>query len=91
MYDKIVKIVTDMNIYGVDVKNISIDSNLITDLGLSSLSIVMIICELENKLNVDFDISNLGTLKTLGDVVNYTEKMIATTEENGLQSKREIL
>ena len=50
---------------------------LLSELMLDSLRIVEVIFELETKLNVQADESELGELKSLGDVIAMFEKSTA--------------
>ncbi len=56
----------------IDPDTVSLDSTF-ESLKLDSLDLVEMICELEDKLNIDF--GDPEGLKTVGDVVKYVEKL----------------
>ena len=60
----------------IDLDNITEDSNLVTDLGLSSVGVLYIVIAIEEFFNIRFDNIGFADFKTVGDVINYIEKKI---------------
>lgn len=58
----------------VDVSKLSEDTNLINDLGLSSVGVLYIVIAIEEFFNIRFDDVGFADFKTLKDVVDYIEK-----------------
>jgi len=54
----------------LDVSQATLDSNLIRDLGIDSLSMLLMSLALENKFNVTFDTTR-APFVTVGEVVTY--------------------
>lgn len=57
-------------------KEISLDTNLTTDLGLDSIDAISLITAIEKKLNIRFEDEVIPTLKTVGSVVDYINKLL---------------
>ncbi len=57
-------------------KEISLDTNLTTDLGLDSIDAISLITAIEKKLNIRFEDEIIPTLKTVGNVVDYINKLL---------------
>lgn len=57
-------------------KEISLDTNLATDLGLDSIDAISLITAIEKKLNIRFEDEVIPTLKTAGNVVVYINKLL---------------
>ena len=49
------------------------DSNLITDVGLSSVGILYVVIAIEEFFGIRFNDVGFGDFKTVGDVLNYIE------------------
>ena len=49
-------------------------SNLITDVGLSSVGVLYIVIAIEEFFAIRFDDVGFGDFKTVGDVIDYIEK-----------------
>ena len=60
----------------VPVKNVKMESNLISDLELGSLDLVTLVSEFENKYNMTVDDKDIKNLQTVKDVVEYIEKHV---------------
>lgn len=54
---------------------LSRDSTLAADLGLSSFELFDIVCEVENHFDIEIPDRVLTTLVTVGDLVDYLEKV----------------
>lgn len=50
------------------------DSALVDDLGLSSLDVINIVSEFENEFDIEIPDRVIPTLRTVGDIVAYLEK-----------------
>lgn len=64
------------NELGKDRNEITLDSDIIKDLGLDSLDIVTLIMAVEDEYGFTADDDEIVSLKTVGDVVSYIEKQI---------------
>lgn len=62
------------NELGKDRNEITLDSDIIKDLGLDSLDIVTLIMAVEDEYGFTADDDEIVSLKTVGDVVSYIEK-----------------
>ena len=54
--------------------DVTLESDIIKDLGLDSLDIVTLIMAVEDEYGFTADDDEIAALKTVGDVVNYIEK-----------------
>lgn len=63
-------LVEEMNI---NEKDITLDAELINDLGFNSLELADLVVLCEDKYNLTFDDKELSKLLTIRDVVNYLE------------------
>lgn len=61
------------NELGKDRNEITLDSDIIKDLGLDSLDIVTLIMAVEDEYGFTADDDEIVNLKTVGDVVKYIE------------------
>ena len=59
---------------GKDRNQVTLESDIIKDLGLDSLDIVTLIMAVEDEYGFTADDDEIAALKTVGDVVNYIEK-----------------
>ena len=59
---------------GKDRNQVTLESDIIKDLGLDSLDIVTLIMAVEDEYEFTADDDEIVALKTVGDVVNYIEK-----------------
>ena len=57
--------------------NLSDSSNLITDIGLSSVGVLYIVIAIEEFFNIQFDDVGFSDFKVVGDVIDYIEKKLA--------------
>ncbi len=60
----------------LDTENLSEDSSLVSDVGLTSVGILYIVIAIEEFFSIRFDNVGFGDFKTIGDVVNYIEKKL---------------
>ena len=61
----------------VDLYSLDNNINLIEGLGCDSLDISDIVAKCEEKWNIEFTEDDLGKLRTIGDLVTITEKLIS--------------
>lgn len=61
------------NELGKDINEITLESDIIKDLGLDSLDIVTLIMAVEDEYGFTADDDEIVGLKTIGDVVGYIE------------------
>lgn len=59
---------------GKNRNDITLESDIIKDLGFDSLDIVTLIMAVEDEYGFTADDDEIAALKTVGDVVNYIEK-----------------
>ena len=71
MYDRTVAILGEY--VDCDPSEITEDSALIDDLGLSSLEVINIVADFEDEFGVEVPDRVIPTLRTVGDIVNYLE------------------
>lgn len=53
---------------------ITMESALVDDLGLSSLDVINIVSEFENEFDIEIPDRVIPTLRTVGDIVKYLEE-----------------
>ncbi len=61
----------------VDVSNLSEDSSLTTDVGLTSVGVLYVVIAIEEFFSIQFDNVGFGDFKTVGDVIDYIEQKLA--------------
>lgn len=62
------------NELGKNRNDVTLESDIIKDLGLDSLDIVTLIMAVEDEYGFTADDDEIAALKTVGDVVSYIEK-----------------
>ena len=72
MFDKTVEILGEF-IDG-DTSEITMDSALVDDLGLSSLEVINIVAAFEDEFGIAVPDRVIPTLRTVGDIVNFLEE-----------------
>lgn len=58
----------------LDAASLSEDTNLVKDLGLSSVGVLYIVIAIEEFFGIRFDDVGFADFKTIGDVVDYIQK-----------------
>ena len=58
----------------LDVASLTEQSNLVTDLGLSSVGVLYVVIAIEEFFDIRFDDVGFADFKTVGDVIDYIEK-----------------
>lgn len=71
MFEKLKKILVEE--MSINPRDITPDAELINDLGFNSLELADLVVLCEDKFDVVFEESDLPSLITVGDVVNYIE------------------
>ena len=59
----------------IDAADITMDAELIKDLGINSIELADLVMLCEEKFDIEIDDENLHKLVTVGDVVNYLESL----------------
>ena len=60
----------------VDAAKVTEDARMIEDLGADSANLMMLVMDLETEFDMQVEDEALGTIKTVGDIVNYIEKKL---------------
>ena len=71
MKEKVIKIIDDH--LKIDESTVSLDSQIIEDLGADSLHIVELVMEIENNFDITIPDDDAEGLTTVGKVVEYVE------------------
>ena len=71
MKEKVIKIIADH--LKIDESTVSLDSQIIEDLGADSLHIVELVMEIENNFDITIPDDDAEGLTTVGNVVEYVE------------------
>ena len=61
----------------LDLNSLCEDSNLLTDVGLTSVGILYVVIAIEEFFNIRFDDVGFADFKTIRDVIDYIEKKTA--------------
>ena len=70
MFDRTVEILSEF----VDSEEITRESALVDDLGLSSLDVINVVAAFEDEVGIEVPDRVIPTLRTVGDVVDYLEE-----------------
>ena len=73
-FEKVQKILAEQ--LELDADEITMDSNLVEDLGIDSLDFVDIVMSLEDEFDTEFPEEDMAGIKTVGDIVKYIEDNI---------------
>ncbi len=80
IFGKLLALIDGLNLEGIELEHVTINSKLIEDIGLSSLSMFMVAYEIENTFNIRFENDALAHMNTVGDTVElicqYMEKSV---------------
>ncbi len=71
---KIKDVISDQ--IAIDEDDIELDSSLEDDLDVDSLDLLQIVTAIEDEFNVTIDDDAFESVKTVGDAVNYIEKIL---------------
>lgn len=72
MLDKVKKIISEYQDFNIE--DINENTNLLTDVGLTSFDVVSLVCIFEKEFNIEIPDRKIRELKTIKDVVDYIEK-----------------
>lgn len=64
------------NQFGIDMDELSEDTDIVADLGADSLDVVEMMMALEEEFGITIEDEKIAELKTVGDVVDCVESMI---------------
>ncbi len=74
VFEKVVEVIADIT--GKNPDGITMESHLVDDLDLDSLDAVEIVMALEDEYSVSVPDDDMEQFKTVGDIVEYVEKML---------------
>lgn len=69
MKDRILKIL----LANPKIENVTPQSNLVTDFGLSSLDLAEMVCDIEDEFDLEIPEKDLVRIKTLQDIYDYID------------------
>ena len=75
MFEKIKQLLVDE--LSVNPDDVTLEAELVSDLGINSIELAEIVMECETQFNITIDDKDLHTFVTVGDVVNYLERVTA--------------
>lgn len=61
---------------GINGDDITMDSDMVTDVGADSLDIVQLLIRMEKEYGIKFSDEEIKSVKTVGDVVRYIESNV---------------
>ena len=74
IFDKLIEILQRVK-PNVDISTVTMDSRLITDLGIDSLSMMLLAISVEDEFNIEFgDDTNFNTVQELCDFIEKAQK-----------------
>ncbi len=71
MFDRTVEILSD---FAGDDAEITLESTLVDDLGLSSLDVINVVAAFEDEFDIEVPDRVIPSLRTVQDIVNYLEE-----------------
>ena len=78
-FDLIRSLIADQ--FMIDADTITMDTNLVDDLGADSLDVVELIMSVEEELNVSIQDENISNLRTVRDIVSFLDKLTGEQED----------
>lgn len=75
MFEKLVEII--INYVEVEPENVKLESRFMEDLGFSSFDFMSMLGELEEELDVEIDQQEAANIRTVGEAIEYLEKLSA--------------
>lgn len=72
MYDKVLDLIASQ--LPVKRENITRESRLLEDLGADSANVMILVMDLEQAFDIVVEDDVLGSIKTVGDIIDYLEK-----------------
>lgn len=73
MFEQLTEIIC--NYVEVERENITPDSRFVEDLGFTSFDFMSMLGEVEEELDVEVDLSEVSELRTVGEAVEYLQKL----------------
>lgn len=74
VYEKVKKILCDQ--LDIEEEKVTLEANIIDDLGADSLDVVDLVMGLEEEFNIEIPDDQIENMKTVGDIVKYIEDNI---------------
>ncbi len=74
VFEKVKEILCDQ--LDVDPEEITLDTNIIDDLGADSLDLVDFVMSLEDEFDQEIPDEDIENIKTIGDIVSYIENSL---------------
>ena len=71
VFEKVKQILSEQ--LGVDVDEMSADTNIAKDLGADSLDVVELLMAIEDEFSVEIPDEEIENIKTIGDLVDYIQ------------------
>lgn len=71
MLDRIIDIIS--NYQGIEKEKITLQSNLIKEIGLSSFDVTELVCIFEDEFNIEIPDRKISTFQTVEDIVRFIE------------------
>ena len=65
---------------GLDISEITDDMNLQTEIGLDSFAMISMICDMEERFDIEITDEEVSSMETLSDVVQFVDKKINKVE-----------
>ncbi|MCI8441439.1 MAG: acyl carrier protein [Provencibacterium sp.] len=78
IFEKVKEVLVDQ--LDVDEELVTSEASVTDDLGADSLDLVDLVMELENEFDVEIPDEDIQSIKTVGDIVAYIEKLNAEKE-----------
>ena len=72
MYEKVLDLISSQ--LPVKRENITRESRLLEDLGADSANVMILVMDLEQEFDIIVEDDVLGSIKTVGDIIDYLEK-----------------
>ena len=69
MEEKVIEIISKYS--ALDKEEITLDSNLINDVELSSFDITELVCDLEDEFGLEVPDRKISSFQTVGDIIDY--------------------
>ncbi len=73
MFEKLKQLLVDE--LNINPEDVTLESDLSSDLGINSLELADVVMMCEDKFNITIEDEDLHTFITVGDVVNYLERV----------------
>ena len=80
IFTRMQKVLRDFAFTEVDMSKATMSASLMGDLRLSSLSLILLVCDLEEEFDIEIPQEDLYGLETLGDVHTYLCKRLDRNE-----------